>query len=372
MARALVRRGARVALLGLEEEELARTAATLPEGAVHWWTVDVSDAAAMEETSTRVRSRFRSPSVVIGNAGIAAAGPFLQSDPLVWRRIVEINVVGSAVTARAFLPDLLRTHGYYLQVSSLAAVAPAPLMSAYCASKSGAESFAQVLRTEVAHHGVGVGVAYLSWTDTEMIRAGDASTALRAALPWPASRTYAAADVAERLVRGVERRSAQVYAQRWVRGVRLARPWLPPLVTLRSRRMMRQLERDGGAHGDRTPWQGRRDGCGRARRRGLPGCETRGRVTGSGTAHGATPFNGPCGTCFRWVVHPVLEELLGHLRHQGRRWVCFPQTAYRMGVGVDHVAHARRTAPSRVRWPARRRCVRQSGTRERRRSSCLD
>ncbi|MFE5143743.1 SDR family oxidoreductase [Streptomyces fagopyri] len=270
MAQALVRRGARVALLGLEEEELARTAAALPEGAVHWWTVDVSDAAAMEETSTRVRSRFPSPSVVIGNAGIAAAGPFLQSDPLVWRRIVEINVVGSALTARAFLPDLLRTHGYYLQVSSLAALAPAPLMSAYCASKSGAESFAQVLRTEVAHHGVGVGVAYLSWADTEMIRAGDASTALRAlraALPWPTSRTYAAADVAERLVRGVERRSAQVYAQRWVRGVRLARPWLPPLVTLRSRRMMRQLERDGGltatgplGKGGATAVAGRGDG----------------------------------------------------------------------------------------------------------------
>lgn len=249
MARSLVRRGARVALLGLEEGELARTEAELPEETARSWVVDVCDAAAMEETAAQVRSWSGAPSVVIGNAGIAAAGPFLDSDPHLWRRIVEVNVVGSAVTARAFLPDLLRTRGYYLQVSSLAGLAPAPLMSAYCASKSGAESFAQVVRAEVAHRGVGVGVAYLSWADTEMIRAGDTTTALsalRSALPWPASRTHAAPEVAERLVRGVERRAAAVYAQQWVRGVRLVRPWLPPLVVLRSRRMMRSLESDGG------------------------------------------------------------------------------------------------------------------------------
>ncbi|MFB7244153.1 short-chain dehydrogenase [Streptomyces populi] len=248
-ARALARRGARVALLGLEEEELARTAATLPHDAVRWWEVDVTDTDAMEETAARVRSRLGPPSVVIANAGVAGTGPFLDSDPRVWRRVVEVNVVGSAVTARVYLPDLLRTRGYYLQVSSLAALGPAPFMSAYCASKAGAESFAQVLRAEVAHRGVGVGIACPSWADTEMIRAGDGFTALRAlrsALPWPASRTHPAARVAERLVRGVERRSAAVYAQQWVRGARFVRPWLPPLVVLRAHRLMRRLEEDGG------------------------------------------------------------------------------------------------------------------------------
>ncbi|MGW2787464.1 SDR family oxidoreductase [Streptomyces populi] len=248
-ARALVRRGARVALLGLEEEELARTAATLPGDSVRWWRVDVTDTDAMEETAARVRSRLGPPSVVIANAGVAGTGPFLDSDPRVWRRIVEVNVVGSAVTARVYLPDLLRTRGYYLQVSSLAALGPAPFMSAYCASKAGAESFAQVLRAEVAHRGVGVGVAYPSWADTEMIRAGDGFAALRAlrsALPWPASRTHPATQVAERLVRGVERRSAAVYPQQWVRGVRFVRPWLPPLVVLRARRLARRLDEDGG------------------------------------------------------------------------------------------------------------------------------
>jgi len=84
-----------------------------------------------------------------------------------------VNLLGSAATARAFLPALAASKGYYLQVASLAAMAPAPLMAAYCASKAGVESFAQALRAEVAHQGIGVGVAYLSWTDTDLVRAAD-------------------------------------------------------------------------------------------------------------------------------------------------------------------------------------------------------
>jgi short-subunit dehydrogenase len=88
--------------------------------------------------------------------------------------VIEVNLLGSVATARAFLPALLAAEGYFLQVASLAAIAPAPLMGAYCASKAGVEAFAHALRAEVAHQGVDVGVAYLTWTDTDMVRAADA------------------------------------------------------------------------------------------------------------------------------------------------------------------------------------------------------
>ncbi|MFE1285696.1 hypothetical protein [Streptomyces sp. NPDC058751] len=93
-------------------------------------------------------------------------------------------------------------------------------------------------------------------TDTEAMeetaarvrsRLGPPSVALRSALPCPASRTHAAPRVAERLVRGVEHRSGAVYAQQWVRAVRLARAWLPPLVALRAHPSARRLEKGGGA-----------------------------------------------------------------------------------------------------------------------------
>lgn len=125
------------------------------------------------------------PSVVVANAGVAGVGSFLQSDADTWRRVIEVNLIGSSLTARAFVPGLLTTRGYYLQVASLARMTAAPMMSAYCASKSGVEAFAHALRAEVAHRGVDVGIAYLSWADTDMINAA-VLRELRARLPWPA------------------------------------------------------------------------------------------------------------------------------------------------------------------------------------------
>ncbi|WP_406275049.1 SDR family oxidoreductase [Actinacidiphila glaucinigra] len=247
VAHTLAARGARVALLGLEPGELESAAAAAP-GTARAWYVDVTDESALRRTADEVAERFGAASVVVANAGIAAGGPFAEASMATWRRIVEVNLVGSALTARTFLPHLLATRGYYLQVSSLAAMGSAPLMSAYCASKSGVEAFTHSLRAEVAHRGVDVAVAYMSWTDTEMIRDAECHPTmreLRALMPWPASRTYTAEATAERLVRGIEHRSAAVYVQPWLRGVQAVRTLLPGLVAWRARHAMGDLEERG-------------------------------------------------------------------------------------------------------------------------------
>ncbi|TVL91128.1 SDR family oxidoreductase [Streptomyces sp. SAJ15] len=245
VARTLAGRGMRLALLGHEEAELERVAAGLPDAVA--WPVDVTADRSMAEVADRVRERFGPVSVVVANAGVAAGGPFLRCDPAIWSRVVEVNLVGSAVTARVFLPSLLATRGYYLQVASLAAFAPAPMMTAYGASKAGVEAFAHALRAELAPTGVAVGVAYFGWTDTQMIAAADREPALRLLhdrMPWPAGRTYPAQRVADRLVRGIERRAPAVYAQPWLRGLHLVRPALPGLVAHGARRELRRRAPD--------------------------------------------------------------------------------------------------------------------------------
>ncbi|MEV7401816.1 SDR family oxidoreductase [Streptomyces sp. NPDC091267] len=244
VARRLAERGARVALLGLEEEALAAVAAGLPTPS-HHWHVDVTDDAAMAEAAEAIRGRLGRASIVVANAGVAEGGPFVESDPDTWRRVIEVNLVGSAVTARAFLPDLLETHGYYLQIASLASIGAAPLMSAYCASKAGVESFAQSLRAEVSPRGVGVGTAYLNWTDTDMIHDADQHEVLRrlrAKMPPPARKVYPVAHVAGALVGAVERRSPTVYVPRWLQGVQAVRALLPGLVTRFSRQELMRSE----------------------------------------------------------------------------------------------------------------------------------
>ncbi|MER6840213.1 SDR family oxidoreductase [Streptomyces platensis] len=240
MTRSLVRRGATVALVGLEEAELERVAAPFP-GRAHTWVADITDGAALADIAASIQKRLGPPSVVVGNAGVATVGSFLRSDPAVWRRVIEVNLIGSAVTARAFLPGLLATRGYYLQMASLASFTAAPMMSAYCASKAGVETFAHALRVEVAQHGVDVGIAYLSWADTEMIDAVVLKE-LRARMPWPGGKVYGPQAVADRLVRGVERRARAIYAPPWVRAAQVLRAGLPIVIMRWFRNEVPSLE----------------------------------------------------------------------------------------------------------------------------------
>ncbi|MCE7078943.1 SDR family oxidoreductase [Streptomyces sp. ST2-7A] len=242
LVRKLSGRGLRVALVGLEPERMREVADSLP-GPALVLPADVTDPAAMREAALRVREGFGRVDVVVANAGVATGGRFTESDDATWRRVIEVNLIGSAATCRAFLPDLVESRGYFLQVASLAAIVPAPMMTAYCASKSGAEAFAHALRAEVGPLGVDVGVGYLSWTDTDMVRGADADPVLggrRSNLPWPANRTYPAGPAVDRLVAGIERRAAHVYGQRWLRGMQLVRPLLPAVMgTLGAREVAR-------------------------------------------------------------------------------------------------------------------------------------
>ncbi|MFI2032797.1 SDR family oxidoreductase [Streptomyces buecherae] len=269
LARKLSARGATVALVGLEPDELKRVADTLHGEGGHWHA-DVTDHAAMAQVAREVKERFGKVDIVVANAGVATGGPFVDSDERAWNRVIEVNLIGSATTARAFLPVLLESRGYLLQIASLAAITPAPLMTAYCASKSGVEAFAHSLRAEVGYRGVRVGVGYLSWTDTDMVRGADEDEVLRdlrATLPWPSNRTYPLGPAVDRLVAGIERRSAHVYGQWWLRGMQSFRGYLPSLIgTVGQREMRRFAPRLEAASGTRRGLVGAGGGADEAAR----------------------------------------------------------------------------------------------------------
>ncbi|MFC1433907.1 SDR family oxidoreductase [Streptacidiphilus sp. N1-3] len=247
LARALAARGATVALVGLEPKELERSAAECGgnPGGVGWWEADVTDLDAMRTVAEEVTARFGRVDIVVANAGIAIGGSFLDSDPAAFQRVIEVNLLGSTTTARAFLPALIASRGYLLQIASLAAMTPAPLMTAYCASKSGVEAFAHALRGEVANQGVRVGVGYLSWTDTDMVRGADEDEVMRemrASLPWPTNRTYPLAPAVQRIADGIARRSVHVYAQGWLRSYQLIRGQIPLVLGRVAPLQLRKLE----------------------------------------------------------------------------------------------------------------------------------
>jgi NAD(P)-dependent dehydrogenase (short-subunit alcohol dehydrogenase family) len=239
LAAELARRGADVALVGLEPEQLSATAQACSQYArARAWVADVTDRERVSAVAAEVAAHFGQVDIVVANAGIAIGGPFGDADPAEFERVIEVNLLGSATTARAFLPFLAVSGGYLLQIASLAAMAPSPLMAAYCASKSGVEALAHALRAEVAYQGIGVGVAYLTWTDTDMVRGADTDEVLRemrSRLPGPAGRTAPLPPAVARLADGIARRRPQVYAQPWIRAMQwLPRGLLPSLIARRG------------------------------------------------------------------------------------------------------------------------------------------
>lgn len=264
--------GLRVALVGREEETLRRAAASLPSPSI-CIEADVTDRSALDRAAQQVADRLGPASVLVANAGIAAGGPFSRTPAELWQRVIDVNLIGSANTARAFLPQLGRTRGYFLQIASTAAFGSAPMMSAYCASKAGAESFAQALRGEVEPDGIAVGIAYLHWTGTDMISGIDDHPVLRALRqnqPWFARRVHSPAQVADWLTAGIIQRAHHIYAPPWLRWCQPLRPLFPALVTRTTRRELRarsggELATDtgvlgAGGHADRDAHAGRTHG----------------------------------------------------------------------------------------------------------------
>jgi NAD(P)-dependent dehydrogenase (short-subunit alcohol dehydrogenase family) len=217
VARLAVRKGARVALVGLEPARLAALAAELGDGHV-WHEADVTDQAALDAAVAHTVERLGGIDVVVANAGIANNGTVAVNPPDALVRTVEVNLVGVIRTVSATLPHVILRRGHYLLVSSAAAFTVLPGMAAYCASKAGVEQFGNALRLEVAHRGVTVGTAHPTRIDTDLVRdqQQDSEVFRRVfgRLPGPLGSITSADACAQAFVESIERRRRRVYVPR--------------------------------------------------------------------------------------------------------------------------------------------------------------
>jgi NAD(P)-dependent dehydrogenase (short-subunit alcohol dehydrogenase family) len=231
VARRLHGKGAKLVLTDLDEAPLKQVAADLAEDRVLTVVADVRDLSSMQAAVGKAVECFGGIDVVMANAGIATYGSVLQVDPGAFRRLIDVNVVGVFNTVRVALPSVIERKGYVLIVSSLAAYAAAPGMAPYDLAKAGVEHFANALRLEVAHHGVDVGSAHMSWIDTPLVRdtTDDLPTfrELLSKLPGPLGKTTSVQECGEAFVKGIEARKRQINCPEWVGLLR----WLKPLLS---------------------------------------------------------------------------------------------------------------------------------------------
>ncbi len=119
-------------------------------------TLDVTDLASILAARQRVRASLGERPLVglVNNAGAPAAGPleFLPLEEL--RQVLEVNVVGVVAVTQAFLPDLRRSSGRIVNISSVSGRIALPFIGPYAASKFALEALSDSLRRELLSSGV--------------------------------------------------------------------------------------------------------------------------------------------------------------------------------------------------------------------------
>jgi NAD(P)-dependent dehydrogenase (short-subunit alcohol dehydrogenase family) len=230
-ARALADQGASLVLLDKDEDPLRALTAELGDERALGAVCDVRDLASVERAVADGVERFGGLDLVLANAGVASYGSVLAVDPEAFKLVLDVNLLGVFHTVRATLPAVIERRGYVLIVSSLAAYAAGPGNAAYNATKAGVEHLANTVRLEVAHHGVDVGTAHMSWIDTPLVQDAKqdlpAFRQMLALLPKPLAKTTSVDVCVKAFVSGLERRKRRVYVPRWVGLI----AWLRPIIT---------------------------------------------------------------------------------------------------------------------------------------------
>jgi NAD(P)-dependent dehydrogenase (short-subunit alcohol dehydrogenase family) len=141
---------------------------------------DVTDEVALRGAATSA-ARDRGPIEILVNcAGSVESAPFVRSSPDLFRRMLDVHLLGAVHAAQALLPGMLeRRSGRIVNVASTASLQGYRSISAYCAAKHALLGLTRALALEVARKGVTVNAVCPGYTETAMLRDSLESTAAR-------------------------------------------------------------------------------------------------------------------------------------------------------------------------------------------------
>ena len=159
IAKALLRRGARVVVADIEEPVLEQAVGELsPLGPVEGVRTDVSDEESVTALADHVFEAHGGCNLLFCNAGVTSGGggkPW-QQEPNDWRWCFGVNVFGVAICTWAFVPRMIDSGrpGHVIVTSSGdGGFAPVPTASVYASSKAAASCFTEALNHNLISEG---------------------------------------------------------------------------------------------------------------------------------------------------------------------------------------------------------------------------
>jgi len=232
LAEALVRQGASVVLNARRPHKVEQAKNKLLDLSkrVDGLAGDVSDEAFAHELVAFTVHRFGRLDYLINNAGIAAGGLLQETQGNAFRKVIEINLLGSVFPTLAALPELIRTRGGVLFVGSVAGFVGLPRYAAYSSSKRALLNIAESLRTEVWDQGVFVGIHFPGFTDNEADKTTLNAQGVEVVLQKrPGVRTLSREQTAKRMVQQLKKRKFRMYSSRSAWAVDAFYRWFPVL-----------------------------------------------------------------------------------------------------------------------------------------------
>ncbi|HXF74231.1 MAG TPA: SDR family NAD(P)-dependent oxidoreductase [Actinomycetota bacterium] len=170
----LVRDGGAVALLDVSSDvhrTAARLAAAGPGGPVLGFEADVSDEAAVEAAVGEAVGKLDGLDLLVNNAGIGGPIlPLVEAPVSALRRVLEVNLLGAMIVARACARIMVRQGGggAIVNIGSIFGQQGVAEGAAYCASKGGIALLTHSLALELAPHGIRVNTVAPGNMATEM------------------------------------------------------------------------------------------------------------------------------------------------------------------------------------------------------------
>ena len=205
----LANRGASVIINGRNGNRLKETENEIRKitGGISSVCCDVSTPEGAKFLIEETVKSYGKIDVLINNAGISAQGFVADLNPLVFKTVFDLNVLGVTYATIAAIPYLRETQGSVIFISSAAGIRGLPGFSAYSSSKMALKAIAESLRVEEARNKIHAGLVYVGFTenepDKETISANGSLVPLK-------SRAYSkvqpVGQVAKAIVKNIERR----------------------------------------------------------------------------------------------------------------------------------------------------------------------
>ena len=157
VAERMLKSGAAVALWDINEGQLAKAGAALAGlGSVSTQVAELTDETSVDAATRATLARHGRIDALVNSAGITGGnGTTWELAPDVWRRVIEVNLVGCYLTCRSVVPHMLEAgYGRIVNIASVAGKEGNPNASHYSASKAGLIGLTKSLGKELAKTGV--------------------------------------------------------------------------------------------------------------------------------------------------------------------------------------------------------------------------